>query len=78
MSFSELPVVVWVVGLVRLADTVVAELDRDWYVIEEEAVALIEPKLSLFVLADEVVDIRVFCVSSPLPPSKMQCFTCLV
>ena len=60
---------VWVVGLVGLADTVIAELGRDWYVIEEEAVALL--KLSLFVLAtDEVVDIPY--VSSPLPPSKIQ------
>ena len=65
-----------VVGLVELADTVVVELGRDWYVIEEAAVG---SKLSLFVLAkDEVVDITVPCVSSPLPPSKMQSFTSLV
>ena len=70
---------VWVVELVGLADTVVVELGRDRYVIEEEAVALIVSKLSLFMLAiDEVVDIRVLCVSSTLPPSKMQSFTYLV
>ena len=45
-----------------LADTIVVELDRDRYVIEEE--------LSLFMLAmDEVVG-RVPCV--PSPPSKMK------
>ena len=59
---------VWVVGL---ADTVVVELDRDWYVKEEE--------LSLLMLAmDEVVGIRVPCEPSPLPPSPSKMQKCLM